>query len=623
MAGDPMSVARQLITFDADRRRRLAWAVLLTLLAALGTAAVLDERPGVEPPVVAGESTYWMQAASLAHDFDLTYERRDIDRFLAHWRHNPVDLALVSGSRGEHITWDRPFLYALLLAPFVGIWPQTGFAVLNSLLLAFAALLAARVLSRRIGSTLAPILVSVFVFATVTFDYVFLLTGDLFLLVLSVIAFALMTSSQDLRTLADEAEKKAGRQKAAEKKKASRKRVANEVTEPVPLPSPSWRWLLAGGLLAVVVFTAPITFGLLVGGLVLAQPSRRFHLIAGFGAGAIAIIAVHALGAGGGVYGIGVERFRFRPATGYPLVDFTAAEFSRNVQHFSALYWDGAPRIGWGFDPLLWLWNGLYLLLGESIGLLPYFPALFLLFAGRGETRQRRALLIAAGLWVFAIFFWRPFDLFGGPAAVGNRLFLPLWGALWLAVPAIRHPARWLAPVLVLAILFLPAVWQAPGVPLIDNTQLRHPTATARALLPYETSQRTLPAGQEARLDEVWVRPLDEHVWSEEGQLKIDPGATADLLIAVSEDADLLRFDFGSSAPAELGELHGAELLERMFTAGGGVAFRVELPSFPPSHAMWWTPNRQRVYRIRFGLPAPADGGALAFDIVAERFLEE
>ena len=43
-------------------------------------------------------------------------------------------------------------------------------------------------------------------------------------------------------------------------------------------------------------------------------------------------------------------RFRFTPATGFPHVDFSPLEWNDTVQRLSALHFDGAPELSWGFD---------------------------------------------------------------------------------------------------------------------------------------------------------------------------------------------------------------------------------------------------------------------------------
>ena len=137
------------------------------------------------------EATYAMQAASLAYDFDLAYERVDYDRFVEQWGRPPEGLILQSRDGGERITFGKPSVYAAVIAPFVRVAPVRGGPVANALLLALASLLAASTLTARLGRW-APLWVAVFVFASVTFAYTYWVHADLFLLAATVSAFALL-----------------------------------------------------------------------------------------------------------------------------------------------------------------------------------------------------------------------------------------------------------------------------------------------------------------------------------------------------------------------------------------------------------------------------------------------
>ena len=166
-----------------------SWAVLGLLLAAtLAGALTFDRRSW--PGLVGDEATYLMQAQSLAWDFDLRYSRRDYDRFVEQWGVKPDGLILQSGDGGRTLVYAKPAAYALWIAPFLRLSPTRGAAIANALLLALAAVLAARTLERRLGPA-APLWVAVWIFASVAFAYVFWAHADLFLMSLVAIALAL------------------------------------------------------------------------------------------------------------------------------------------------------------------------------------------------------------------------------------------------------------------------------------------------------------------------------------------------------------------------------------------------------------------------------------------------
>src|ERR1700712_2063375 len=166
-----------------------SWAVLGLLLAAMLAGALTFDRRSW-PGFVGDEATYLMQAQSLAWDFDVRYSRHDFDRFVAQWGTPPDGLILQSGDGGRTLVYAKPAAYALWIAPFLRLSPTRGAAIANTLLLALAALLAARTLERRLGPV-APLWVAVSIFASVAFAYVFWAHSDLFLMSLAAIALAL------------------------------------------------------------------------------------------------------------------------------------------------------------------------------------------------------------------------------------------------------------------------------------------------------------------------------------------------------------------------------------------------------------------------------------------------
>ncbi len=561
------------------------------------------------PSKLAVESTYLMQARSLGEDFDLVYTRADFDRMLLDDLGNPEDLALVTGSGGRRITFDRPFPYALYLAPFVRLWPRQGCAGATALLLALVSIFAARTLERRIGPWGAT-WVAVLVFASVLFAYVFLATGDLFLFALTLFAFCLVARA------------------------ASRRRRANgSLPEPGAGDADAFqqqRWLAVGALLAIPAATEPL-YALLAVAALFAPPAAdrraaRTALVFGFFA-ALLIQALVGWWSGGGLFGLGASSFRFTPETGFPLVDFTAGEWPQTVRRLAAFHWDGAPRFSWGLDPRLWWWDGVYLLAGRSIGLMPYFAPLLLLPVVGSFKGYRRPLALAAALWALGIVVVQPFNLYGGEGALANRFFLPVYGALWMMIaPASRRRGtnvRMAFAVLMasaLAAPFLWRLWTAPrDYPIDRGRGYRHVTTLARRMLPYETSQRRMPGGDAAEHNGLMVKFLSERGWAEtrRGRLMIDAGGPLELLVGSTQPLDFLRFDFGRDAPGEIG-IAGGKLEERLLMAGGGISFRVE-PSWRRRHPMWWTPQAQWLYCVTLELPE-AGGKALAFEIQGEQF---
>ncbi len=569
------------------------------LLAAVLLGALLYSRAGWsgrEPHLAAGEATSLMQAASLAYDFDLAYTRNDFDRLTLEWRGEPPDLELASGSGGRRITYHRPFPYALYLAPFVRVSPEKGFAVANALLLVLVAVFAARSLRRETGDA-AALWVAVLVFASVTWAYVFLAISDLFLWGTVVLAWGL---------------------------------VARVETGPPEARRAAWRASLAAGALLAVPLASDVLYVVLVVAAFFGLPrrSRGGGLRSAYFLGlavSLALLVGAQWWASGGLHFVGTAHFRFTPETGFPLVDFTAQEWTPTLRHLQALHWEEAPRFSWGVDPFLWLWDAVYLAVGRNVGLVPYFLPLVALLLGATFNGFRRPLILATGVWAIAVVFLHPFNLYGGEGAIGNRLFLPLYGALFfLPDGAAGRPLRpaWALVVAAASALFLVPLWSAPWAsPVREGGGYRHVGAVAEAALPFETSQRWIPDGSTVDYRNLRIRFLTEDAWGEtrRDRLRVERGKRADMVVASGVPLARFHLDFGADASSQI-ELRGARLGERQLLANGG--FSVELRPGPVvrRHALWWTPERQWLYCLSLTVPSAGEesGPALAFELTGE-----
>ena len=575
-------------------RRLIPWLVLGLPLALLWLAALGYD--GREPTAAAdGESTYLMQAESLLQDLDLTYRRVDFDRYFLGRYGVPTNLELASGSEGRTVAYDRPPLYALWLAPFLALRPELGFAIANALLLSLCLLVAVR----RLGAD-AALRLSLLVFGSAVFAHVFFVAGDLFLFCLTLVAFASLRGPLDDSPDLDAS------------------------------PSPRRVWTGAA-LLTVVVTSEPILWPLLLI-YVLAVPRSaakglRLAAVLGFFLGFFALGLIfwwH----GGGLGFFGTSRFKFTPATGFPAVDFALPQWRTQVAQLSALHWDGALKLAWGFDARLWLWNLVHLWLGQSFGLLPYFlPVWALLLLTRDGTSARRAWWIGFAAWVLTLLIFRPFDLSGGESTVANRLFLPMaaasvvaWGRRWRRLPKLSPAAAGTAITtltLVFAAPFMAGLWRDPGAyPVLPETGYRYPTTVAKSLLPYELSQRPMPGGALVDHLGVRVRFMDQGLEEEfTDMLSFAGDRPVKLWIASTEPLRYLQLAMDEQAPSEI-HLGGAQLVEKMLLSDGGIAFRVE-PELFRRHNMWWSPNMQYLYRLGFQLPEPKDS-RIRLRLVAE-----
>jgi hypothetical protein len=566
----------------------LGWAVLVLLLLATLVAALFFDRAG-RPALVGDEATYAMQAASLVWDFDLAYDRADYDRFVAHWGGPPDGLILQTRDGGAHITYGKPPLYAMAVAPFVRVAPVRGAVIANALLLALAALLAARSLRHHVGPA-APLWVAAFVFASVTFAYVFWVHADLFLLTTTVAGFAVAYGGARSRTgpmpdiYEDEGHTTAGRAFG--------------------------RWFLAGLLISVAGAFRPFYLALLLPALLAARgddDGRRRARVLGLLAGALVLLALSGAFqwvSGGHWSGYGGERQGFYPRTGYPDVDFPRTEWQQSIRRWGNTSWLQMEAYEPRLSGKLLGWDTLYFLAGRNIGVLPYFLPLILGFAAFRRERGRGALLLAVALAVVCFFLVRPFNFYGGGGAIANRYFLPLYGALWFLAARPAKPG-WAVAVTALAAPFLYPLWLHPtAFPIGPDGRYVHVSPVAQRILPYETTQSHIPGGQDVGENGLWIKLLNSRVWRSEGVpgLRMVGSEPGQILVGSPQPLEGLYFDLDRNAPAKL-EVNGQEYRPTILRPDGSILFDVPLKRARAVHPMWWTWDDFYLYELDLRMP--------------------
>lgn len=174
------------------RRGSVLLAVVLSGL--LLAAAVSCERSRADLADV--EISTYLQAESLAHDFDLEFGEGDRTRAIARFGELSGELRVSEDELSGPSPFEHSRTYTALLAPFVRLAGIRGAAILNWLLLLIAASVAAGSLRRRVGSD-AVMLIALMVFASVTYRSVFLIRPHVFLLSLVVLSLTLALRSEE------------------------------------------------------------------------------------------------------------------------------------------------------------------------------------------------------------------------------------------------------------------------------------------------------------------------------------------------------------------------------------------------------------------------------------------
>ena len=588
----------------------VGWIVLAALLLACLVAAVRFDRTG-RPSLVGDEATYAMQSASLAWDFDLAYSRKDYDRFVAQWGGPPDGLILTSRDGGRHLTYGKPFLYALAVAPFVRFAPLDGALVANVLFLACAAVLAARALGRRIGPA-APLWVAVFVFASVSFAYAYWVNSDLFLLAAAAAGLSLVYG---------------GGGGEREERGADLPQVYGETVEPAEAPRRLFlRWAAAGLLLAIPGTFRPFYLVFLLPAALAAFSERgrgRRHALGGFAAGALLLLALDVsvqVASGADWSGYGGERQGFYARTGYPEVDFPAADWNRTIRTYGNTAWLQEGGIDPVWDARLWGWDAVYFLVGRNVGVLLYFLPLLLAFAAYRGDRGRWLLPVGVAIAALCFFAVRPFNFYGGGGAIGNRYFVPLYPALWFVAARPLRPwagAALAALTAVAASLFLLPLWSHPtAFPIGEDGRYRHVSAFAHRF-PYETTQSHIPGGQDVAQHGLWLKLLNHDVFrNDAGALEVVGGEPAEMLVGSPQPLTAITLEFDRQAPSRL-VAYGRELRPSVLRPDGGVSFDLPLPGPRAVHPMWWTRDPYYLYQLDFHLPG-APAAPIGFRVLPE-----
>jgi hypothetical protein len=584
--------------------RRTSWAVLLLLLVALLAGALTLSPAGARATLLGDGATYSMQAASVAHDFDLSYAREDYDRFATAWKGSPPQLVLRSSDRGGHIAFGTPIPYALALAPFVRFAPVRGPIAANVLFLAIAALLAASTLERRLGPT-APLWIAAFVFASVTFAFTFWVHPAIFALSAVAAAFSLAYRGEG-RPAQRFTEIFAGT-------------LPGEESGRSPL-----RWVFVGVLLALAAAFHPLYLVLAVPLTAAAPRGRRRRAGVALAATALGLLIVFgALGhaAGGSWVPWSRDGRLFTPGTGFPAVDIPVSGWPADDGARGPATWlpsgEAHPTASWR----LWGWDALFLVAGRHLGLLPYFLPLLLGFVAFGGERGRGAAVTAVLVALVAVILLWPFDLAGaggggGGLTLGNAFFLPLFPALWFLAARPVRPA-WPLLVAVFSGLYLYPLWLAPRSLAVEAPADRVPvSAVARRALPEESTQQTLPGVRDEQQGVLWVRLLSPALTEgTRGRLRLTPAEPGEMLLGSALPLPAVRLDFGPGAPTQI-TFSGAQPGPTVLTPDGGVRFVFVLGEPSRRHPMWWTRGDEYLYHLTVTAPETVNGKPLAFEIV-------
>jgi hypothetical protein len=414
------------------------WVVGFVLLAiALSAALSVDVARGLYG-IKGDESTYVAMTLSAAYDGDLSYQRRDLERFWGLYKQGPEGIFLKKGKqfrlrvratppfvrvfnsredpRTDRLYFAKAMAYSIVAAPFVRMLGLNGFLILNVLLLAMVCVCGYLFLRATSPPAASLAFVLAFFGVSVVPVYLAFLTPEIFNLALVFVAYFLW--------------------------------LYKEVAHPVP------RWLggvgsevVAAILLGVAAYMKP-TNAPLAAPMVLALWWRR-EWLRGLVVGTV-----------------------FAAATGglFVWTALVTGEFNYQGGDRATFYerfpFDGSPQNAWDRRALVTTndsdaavvlnpgelttrfgLNVKYFLIGRYFGFVPYFfpgvVAIWLWARSRDRFAPWRLLNVLGVVGsAIVLLLFLPYTWSGGGGPPGNRYFLSVYPAIFFVVP----PLAWVGP---------------------------------------------------------------------------------------------------------------------------------------------------------------------------------
>jgi hypothetical protein len=378
------------------------------------------------------EASYVAMTLSVAFDRDLSFERRDLERFWGLYRSGPEGIFLKRGKvlevRGqrrspfvrlvkredpnpERLRFGKSFIYPVLAAPFVWLLGLNGFLVFHVLLLFGVCLVAYKFLAAQSRAPAALAFALAFVGAAVVPVYAVFLTPEVLNLALVFFAYFLW--------LYKEVASEPGRFLGGDGSTACAAVLLALATYSKPSNA-----LLVAPIVALYVWRRRGAAGVAVGTV--------------FVAGTAMLFGLNALSSGEFNYQ-GGDRKTFYGS--FPF-DSAAATWDNRGVSMTTNDSDAQSVLDSSELPSRFLHNVEYFLVGRNFGFVPYFfpgvMAILLWLLSKDRFCAWRLLTflgVAGSAAVLLLFF--PYSWSGGGGPPGNRYFLSLYPALLFLAPSV------------------------------------------------------------------------------------------------------------------------------------------------------------------------------------------
>ncbi len=414
----------------------------LVIFVILGSVARTVDVPRTGYGIKSDEATYVAMALSLAYDGNLSYERRDLERFAGLYHQGPDGIFLKRGKtlrlsvrspfpfvhlnkatepRADRLYYGKAFVYPLFAAPFVRLFGLNGMLIFHVLLLAIVGVCAYLFLAAQSPPVAAALFATAFLGAAVLPVYGVFLMPEIFNVALVFVAYFLWLY----------------------------KEVRPGTPDDVLLGT--WTDVAAAVLLGLATYSKPIPNLFLVAPPVLFIWWRR-EWLHGLRTGAVAaVVAAMFFGVTAVISGEfnyqGGDRKSITATPDPAQPDFPFDSPDATWERFpSQVATDGSAALAVLASPRASHWfahNLQYFVLGRHFGFLPYyFPgvvAIGLWLFSRSRRDVWRILIfgtfVTASLGLLLIV---PFTWSGGGGPPGNRYMVSAYPILFFLVPPLE-----------------------------------------------------------------------------------------------------------------------------------------------------------------------------------------
>jgi len=457
---------------------------LLALSLFLVLFPLATHKPGLPVTLKADEPAYYMMALSMAHDFDLVVELKDIRRGFDEYPYLPAkNFIMMTDNAWETTYYGKPFIYSLLAAPLARFFGANGLVSLNMMLLVGMLWMGISYLRRYNSDGMAALFTVGFFLLSNTFSYTFWLQPELFNMASGMLCLYLVFAQRP----------------SDQPRTGAFAGLRNRLFQASTLPA----W--SGAALALSIYNKPVMLALALP-VVLAGPKKDlirrglafaagsaivFGLLSGF-----SILMTGHPSAYLGVARVGVT------AESPSIMPVTPDNQEINRDDPKKNSWTWIFRIPTEFNMGAFSDDLRYFFWGRHTGLFPYqlFGCLaFILFCLNGPRSPKRWWVVAS-LASVALFFiiWIPFNWHGGGGFIGNRYFVNVYPGFLFLVTKIR-PVSSLYVAYALGGLYLGPMLLTPfGAPVPEPTLQAHTRGAPYRILPLEFTIRSKIPGYQS-----------------------------------------------------------------------------------------------------------------------------